>query len=228
MTNTISSYIPQKLPLGNGDNLCGQDIKSNEQDEATKHFQEIKSKFTKYAWGTAAVSGLGLIPFILNFGWTVPAKALRVVGDFFGSLATLSSPFALITNEIKNHRVLTGDDGESTKNDKDRNVFDSVREAFYRCCSLGFTPFIFEPFLNPEKSGKSIFHKIATIANIPNLIFTGGAWGFGNFQALLAWGLRQNDSRNANNLMTTEKRACLEKAQQAEQEENDKEKKILA
>ncbi len=210
----ISPYLPQQPSSGAA--AYGQNISNEQGDEASKHFQEVKTKFTKYAWGTATISTLSLIPFIINFGWTVPAKALQIVGDIFGSLATLSSPFALITNEIKNHKNMIG---KLNGNGHNSDVFDKVREVFYRCCSLGFTPFIFEPFLNPEKFGKSIFHKIATIANIPNLIFTGGAWGFGNFQALLAWGLRQNESRIAGDLISPEKRAFLEKATNTNTEE---------
>ena len=62
---------------------------------------------------------------------------------------------------------------------------------------MGFFPFIFEPFINPEKTGQSIFHKIATIANIPNLLFTGYAWGIGNCKALLAWVLRKKEQIDA-------------------------------
>ena len=190
----------------------GQDLAGSPADEdPDRIFQGVKKKFTFFAWTAALATGAGMLPFVWKEGLKAPARILQIVGDFFGSAATLSAPFALITNEIKNYGALTG----KSKINGNGDVFDKVREVFYRCCSLGFTPFIFEPFINPEKFGKSIFHKLATFANIPNLIFTGGAWGFGNFQALLAWGLRQNESRQANNLISPEKRAYLEKAQNA-------------
>ena len=164
-------------------------------DDADAIFRQEKKTFLKYAWGSALVGGIGLLPFIANFGSKVPAMALRFLGDIFGSVATLSGPFALIINEFKNHGLLI----EKANGNGNGKIFDKVRELFYRCCSLGFTPFIFEPFLNPEKFGKSIFHKAATYANIPNLLFTGLSWGFGNFQALLAWVLREKENHNLHN-----------------------------
>ncbi len=189
------------------DSSVGQNsIKEISADEA---FKEAKNKFVKVGVGAGSISALALILGTLKGGSTFPAKALRTVGDIFGSFASISAPFALITNEIKNHKKITN---QLSSDEDKKNTFDKVREAFYRCCSLGFTPFIFEPFINPEKSGKSIFHKIATFTNIPNLLFTGFAWGVGNFQALLAWGLREKEFNNASKLNGSEKDTCEARA----------------
>ena len=157
---------------------------------ADEAFKEAKGKFVKAGLGVGIISALALILGIIKKGAAFPAQALKIAGDLFGSFATLSAPIALITNEINNHKQFTG---QLCANNNNKNTFDKIREVFYRCCSLGFTPFIFEPFINPEKLGKSIFHKLATFANIPNLIFTGFSWGIGNFQALLAWGLKEKE-----------------------------------
>ncbi|MBI3591554.1 MAG: hypothetical protein HY094_09300 [Candidatus Melainabacteria bacterium] len=155
--------------------------------KAEKEFNEVEKKFKKIGGGVAGVSALVLIGGVLRNGWTFPAKALQTVGDFFGSIAAIAAPVFIAGNEIKNHKLLKG------ANEKDFQVFDDLKKGFYRCASLGFTPFIFEPFVNPEKFGKSAFHKLATVANIPNLIFTGYTWGIGNLKALILWCLRKKE-----------------------------------
>ena len=180
-------------------------------DDADLVFRQTKKKFTFIAWATLLATGVGFLPFVWNHGLRAPSRILQIVGDFFGSLASISAPYALTKNEIENHKILKGKiNGTNANGEKNKNgdIFDKIREAFYRCCSLGFTPFIFEPFINPDKLGKSIFHKAAAIINIPNLLFTGYAWGFGNFQALIAWGLREKESAAAKYLSGDSLKAC--------------------
>ena len=50
-------------------------------DDADAIFRQEKKTFLKYAWGSALVGGIGLLPFIANFGSKVPAMALRFLGD---------------------------------------------------------------------------------------------------------------------------------------------------
>lgn len=160
---------------------------------AFHNYLKVEKKFKTVTGILAGVSAVGLVVGSLRSGLTFPAKALSVVGDFFGSISSIVSPFFLIGNEIINFKVRSSKNGDREEREKIKKAFDAAREGFYRCSSLGFTPFIFEPFINPEKFGKSIFHKIATVGNIPNLFFTGYMWGVGNFKALLAWGLRTKE-----------------------------------
>lgn len=176
----------------------GQELSEEQEVEVTvnksakEEFDQAKNTYKKVGLG---VSGVLLIPLIagtIRNGLTYPSKFLQYIGDFFGSIASTVAPFIIAKNEINNYSQRNGG---YDKNGKSIENFDEQREGFYRTCSLGFTPFIFEPFINPEKFGKSIFHKIATIANIPNLLFTGYTWGAGNAQALLAWGLGRKEQK---------------------------------
>lgn len=168
-------------------------------------FNDYKNNATVVGGILTALSAVGLYAGYKAKGNTFPAKALQVLGDGLGSASALAAPYAIIKNEIDNFNLCKNGgqvkednlSAEDKKKKKVLGIFDDLREGFYRCSSLGFTPFIFEPFINPEKFGKSIFHKVANFVNIPNLIFTGIAWGGGNAQALLAWGLKKLEQGKA-------------------------------
>ncbi len=196
--DSTSKAYPPPYPGQNGNGG-----KTNLSAEET--FKETRKKFTVVGGSIAGVSGIGILLGALKYGKTFPAKCLEVIGDGFGSIAAVLTPASIIGNEVKNYYSLKeGKNGSNGKGKEENHIFDDWREGLYRTCSLGFTPFIFEPFINPEKFGKSIFHKIATVANIPNLLFSGYAWGAGNFQALLAWSLRKKEQIQARNVRGSE------------------------
>lgn len=165
--------------------------------EAKQNYLKVEKKFKNVTGTLAGASAIGLLLGSLRYGLTFPSQVLKVIGDLFGSISSVAAPFFFIGNEIINYKIRSSQNGKKSKLSEIKETFDALREGFYRCSSLGFTPFIFEPFINPEKVGKSIFHKIATLANIPNLIFTGYMWGIGNFKALIAWGLRTKEQLKA-------------------------------
>ncbi len=191
---TVSPILTNSALLkeGQGPSIGQLKLKTKQStlEAVQREFEEVESKYKKIGGGILGASALAVVIGSLKSGWTFPAKFLQIAGDAFGSIASIAAPVFIVGNEIKNHKLLKGAD------EKEFKVFDDLRKGFYRCASLGFTPFIFEPFVNPEKFGKSIFHKIATVANIPNLIFTGYSWGLGNFKALLLWGMRTVEQFN--------------------------------
>ena len=178
-----------------------------------KEYLEVERKFRNFGLGVGGISVLGLVAGFFKYGSTFPAKALEVVGDFFGSISAVLAPFSIIGNEIKNFYLLKEGKKENGNNGKkeEKGIFDDWREGFYRASSIGFFPFIFEPFINPVKFGQSIFHKIATVANIPNLLFTGYAWGIGNCKALLAWVLRETNQYHVNHPKSDEEKTQAKK-----------------
>ena len=151
-----------------------------------KEFLEVEKKYTKIIGGIAGVSVIGILIGTLKSGLDFPVKAVRAIGDLFGTAATIAGPVVLGLNEYNNYNDLK-------EGNKKKRYFDSLREGFYRCCSLGFVPFIFEQFIDPKTWGKSIFHKVANIVNLPNLAFTGYTWGYGNFKAFVAWAFRTSE-----------------------------------
>ena len=160
---------------------------SRKQTEEEKTLSDVKKKFAVIGGSAAGVSALGVIAGTLRYGATFPAKILKIASDGFGAFSAILAPGFLIGNDVLNFLARKEGNG-STK--KVRDIFDTLREGFYRISSAGFLGYIIEPFVNPEKFGKSIFHKIATVANIPNVVFSTVMWGGGNLQALLAWGLK--------------------------------------
>ena len=191
----------QQVPSGESSGQRKKDKTPHEK------FEQAKKGFTCVGAGVASLSTLGLLISLFQKS-NIPSKILQASGDFFGSIAALLSPFAIIGNEVKNYNLIKA----RTREEKNGFVdFHNWRKGFYRTCSLGFTPFVFEPFVNPEKFGKSVFHKIATIANIPNLLFTSFTWGVGNFQALLAWLLGKKEQIQAGNQKTTEEAVLRDK-----------------
>lgn len=160
---------------------------SEDRDNNTEiEFNKQQKRFTKITFGAIAAAAVPTLIATLKNGASAPSQALRVIGDLFGSIATVATPYFMGKNELNNYEDL------KTGNKKNR-FFDSLREGFYRCCSLGFTPFIFEQFIDPKTWGKSVFHKVANLLNLFNLGFTGYTWGYGNFRSLIAWGLRTNE-----------------------------------
>lgn len=185
MSNTIQT-IHETIPLRISEKpFAGQ---TPPVPTARQKFEEAKKGFTYVGAGVISFSILGLLASLLKKS-TLPSKVLQASGDIFGSVASVLSPFAIFGNEINNYKLLKAGENKKTNGLE----FHNWKNGFYRTCSLGFTPFVFEPFVNPEKFGKSIFHQFATIANIPNLFFTSITWGVGNFQALLAWCLGKKE-----------------------------------
>ena len=163
-------------------------------------FKDVKHKFICVGGGIAGVSALALVAGAFRYGATFPARAVKLVSDFFGSLAAISAPVFLIGNEALNYyaRKENGNgNGRKARVNEIREIFDAAREGHYRLTSSGFIGYILEPFINPEKFGKTLSHKIATVVNLPSLLFSGIMWGGGNLQALVAWGLRSKEQFSA-------------------------------
>ena len=181
-----------------GGGRSGEPPELPKKPTAEEDYAKAKTTFAKVGGSIAGVTALGLIAGFFKFGSRFPAKTLEVIGDSFGGIASVASPFAIVGNEIKNYFLLKSNGHASNKiTDGIFKIFDDWREVFYRFCSVGFSVYIFKPFIEPEMWGKSIFHKIATVANIPNLIFTGYMWGIGNLKSILAWGLRKKEQVSA-------------------------------
>jgi hypothetical protein len=152
-------------------------------------FDEVNRKFTKITFGAIAAIAVPTLFAAFRGGAEIPSKALRFFGDLFGSVGALAAPFFMGGNEkLNNSKLESGNGGNLFGMSSD--YFDSIRDGFYRCCSLGFTPYIFEQFIDPKTWNKSVFHTAANIINLPNLAFTGYTWGYGNFKSLIAWGMR--------------------------------------
>ncbi len=154
-----------------------------------KQFSKIKSQVEYTGAGVAGAFGLISVIGGLKKDWGFPAKLLEGFGDLCATLSTLSFPVTAIWNEVSNfslgkNKEKVGDVGEYLDLD-------------YRLSSHGLFPFIFERLIKPENITKSIFHKIATAINIPFTLLTGYSWGFGNTQALIAWGLRKKERDGA-------------------------------
>ena len=178
--------------------LPGQNTNEDKQKQTNKGqsaeevFKDSKKKYG-IAVGSVGV-GLSLVSIAGAFikGAAFPSRFLQVLGDAFGSLAALAAPYFQVKNEIKNYQAAKNGNGRST-------LFDDHIKLFYRLCSQGLVPFIFERLLNPENITKSIFHKIAAVINIPFVAFTGYTWGFGNTQGIIAWGLRKQEETREHN-----------------------------
>ncbi|MBI3308286.1 MAG: hypothetical protein HYZ79_02820 [Candidatus Melainabacteria bacterium] len=186
MTNQITKANISTAPIKPAN--TGQKIGLNLSAEA--QFLETKQKYGLAAGvvggGLAAVSVLGA--FIK--GASFPSKFLHVLGDVFGSAAALAAPVAQTYNEFKNY----SDAKNGSTNGADQGgMFDDYLKLFYRLCSQGLVPFIFERLINPENITKSIWHKGAALLNLPFVAFTGYSWGFGNTQGIIAWVLRKGE-----------------------------------
>ncbi len=177
----ISRTVPSAHSGHNGNGAQNGNGKS-----VQKEFLEVEKKYAKIIGGITGISAVGILIGTLKSGLDFPVKAVRAIGDLFGTAATIAGPVVLGLNEYNNYNDLK-------EGNKKKRYFDSLREGFYRCCSLGFVPFIFEQFIDPKTWGKSIFHKLANVANLPNLAFTGYTWGYGNFKAFVAWALRTSE-----------------------------------
>ncbi len=179
-----------------------EEAPSRKKTEEEKNLAAVKRKFAVVGGGIAGVSLLGAIAGSLKYGATFPAKALKVVSDAFGGVSAIAAPFFLVGNEVLNFfSRKNGSNGNGNKAtiSEIRGIFDTAREGFYRVSSAGFIGYIIEPFINPEKFGKSIFHKAATIANIPNVAFSTVMWAGGNLQSLIAWGFKTKEQYAAYN-----------------------------
>ena len=169
---TNSPTSKEVLPTSEGQIFAGQ-AGENGKLSAEEDYAKAEKTFTKVGVGIAGGTAVGLLLGFFKFGSGFPAKTLEVIGDSFGAIASVASPFAIIGNEIKNFNLLKGITRTTQGIFK---VFDDWIDVFYRFCSVGFSVYIFKPFVDPEMFGKSIFHKIATVANIPNLLFCSLEW----------------------------------------------------
>lgn len=161
---------------------------SKPKTSAEEEFLQTKKK---YGYAAGAVGGglVGISLFgALTRGAVFPSKFLHVLGDLFGSAAALAAPVFQGINEYKNFAR-----GKSSGNVEDDSFFDDYLKLFYRICSQGLVPFIFERLINPENVTKSIWHKAAALINLPFVAFTGYSWGFGNTQGIIAWALRKSE-----------------------------------
>lgn len=136
--------------------------------------------------GVAGTFGLASLIGGFKTGWGFPAKLLEGIGDVCAVASTASYPVTAIWNEITNF-----------SKGKNKSSADEVLQLDYRLSSHGLFPFIFERLIKPENITKSIFHKIATVINIPFTALTASSWGYGNTQALIAWGLRAKEKKEA-------------------------------
>ena len=174
ISSTPSSPSLATKATGPGlENLQSRQIIQNSKAET--EFNKQEDKFTKIIFAAIAAAAVPTFIATLKNGFSAPSQVLRIIGDLFGSAATIATPYFMGKNELNNYKDL------KTGNEEKR-FFDNLREGFYRCCSLGFTPFIFEKFIDPKTWGKSIFHKGANLLNLLNLGFTGYTWGYGNFR----------------------------------------------
>lgn len=162
----------------------------NRAASAKDKFAEAQEKYTKVGNWTAGIIGAGVGVGAATYGLSFPAKTLRVLGDLSGSVAGLASPAFLVANEVIDYKVLKG--GESNE------LFEHLREGFYRVASLGFAPYIIEPYVNPEKVDKSVFHKFGAVAALPNAFFSLYTWGMGNAKGLIAWWLKSQERLGMN------------------------------
>lgn len=195
----VEERLALKRPKSNSckaQNESGQIIPKKRNSIATQEFFSEQKKYQKTIYAGAGLTALGLVGGAAKWGTSFPAKALQFFGDFFASIAAIAAPVFLVGNEIKNYNLIKNNSADGTDSKKTNRTensgvsYDDWREGFYRCASLGFTPFIFKPFIDPEQFGKSTWHKVANIANWPNLLFTGYTWGGGNLKALLAWKMK--------------------------------------
>ena len=174
---------------------AGQNTEDKQISKGQSAEEVFKDSKKKYGIAVGSVgAGLSIISIVGAFikGAAFPSRFLQVLGDAFGSLAALAAPYFQIKNEIKNHKA--------GKNNNEKNaLFDDHLKLFYRLCSQGLVPFIFERLLNPANITKSIFHKAAALINIPFVAFTGYTWGFGNTQGIIAWGLRKKEETREHN-----------------------------
>ncbi len=186
ISSTLTKQVSSNRDAGPGISKSHINNRNIGQSNSVEtEFNNQKGRFTKITAGALLATAVPTLIATLKNGSYAPSQALRILGDLFGSVATVAAPYFMGKNELNNYEDL------KTGNKKSR-FFDSLRDGFYRCCSLGFTPFIFEQFIDPKTWGKSVFHKGANILNFFNLGFTGYTWGYGNFKSLIAWGLRTN------------------------------------
>ena len=201
MTQSIQKIVPTQLPF--------QGIDSGQASQRIESTEDIfKKTKNKYAAVVGSVGGgLTLISLIgaLTRGTAFPSRFLQVLGDSCGSVAALAAPYFQVKNEIENFEAAKNGKGENT-------LFDGSLKLFYRLCSQGLVPFIFERLLNPANITKSVFHKIAAVINIPFVAFTGYTWGFGNTQAIAALGLRKEAEKK--------EELCKHNSQYAQAEEH--------
>lgn len=169
---------------GHGDDVPKQHYARVSVD---KEFSDCKKTAGYIASGAAGAFGVVSLLGGLRSGWGFPAKLLEGLGDVCATASTISFPITAIWNEVKNFS-LGKNGGKSAIGD-----VGEVLDLDYRLSSHGLFPFIFERLIKPENITKSVFHKIATVINIPFTLLTASSWGFGNTQALFTWFLRRNE-----------------------------------
>lgn len=159
-----------------------------DHNEISKEFNQVKRTYLKYIGTVGGLSLAGLAFGSAKYGISFPARTLRVIGDTFGAIAALAVPFLVGKNEVNEYNRLKHGIAKGTGAQEH-----SINELLYRSVSIGFLPYIFESLIDPEKIGKSGVQLFATVANIPNLIFTGITFGLGSFNSIIAWILRAKE-----------------------------------
>lgn len=150
-----------------------------------KEFDEVKQTYHKCTAALLGVSAIGLLAGSTKKGGDFSAKSLRVVGDAFGSVAAIFTPFILAKNEKNDYEHLKHGKRSGTS-----SLMNNMNELFYRCVSVGFLPYVFETLINPKNIFRSKASMFASAVNIPNIIFTGLTFGLGNINSVIAWGLK--------------------------------------
>lgn len=177
----------------------------NSQNNINEEFYSVQKKFFKYAGGTSAAVILGTGALSFKYGWDIPAKVLRIVGNGFGAVAATLTPFILGKNEVNDFNIL-----KHGKKSVSGSQLNNLNELFYRSLSAGFMPFTFESFINPKEIFRSKTSTIATVLNIPNFLFTSFFYGLGNLNSILAWGLTAKEEiKNQQLTIDSEKNPIL-------------------
>ena len=153
-----------------------------------EQFERAQAKLAKFGFRACLAGAAGLLLGAIKYGGSFPAKALGALGDFGGALTALAAPFFHWKNEVNNRDHL-----KNRSEKKERSFFDDFKDLFYRFGSIGFTPYVFKPFIDPTFWGKSIWHKITNIVNLPILGFIGWGYGVTSFSAVLSWWYRKSE-----------------------------------
>ncbi len=196
MVPTVSESTSKKYSQP----IPGQSGPKKQFKTAEDIFFEEKKKYGYISSGILGSLLLFVSGCVFNKRADLPAKCLQVLGDAFGTAATVLLPAGEIANEISNYKTAKAEHNKTQEGKKNSflEYFDKNIKKVYRICSHGLFPYIYERLLNPENISKSIFHKAAAILNIPFIAFTGITWAFGNTQALIAMNLRDKEQKKVN------------------------------
>ncbi|MBI1857990.1 MAG: hypothetical protein HYR97_02605, partial [Candidatus Melainabacteria bacterium] len=208
----MSGAVRIEYPIALKQNLETTQIKKEfSPSEIQKEFQDIQAKYLRYSGTVFGASAFGLLLGSLRYGTDFPAKTLRVVGDAFASIVAIITPFMITKNETNDYKLF-----KHGKKTPTSTSADSINELFYRCVSLGFSPYIFESLIDPKEITRSSTTKLATLFNIPYLIFTFSTMFLGNISAIIAWSYR-----------TKEQYLISKKEEELNRSQNNNDKRII-